>query len=124
MILRYLTNLKLAKELYGAAKPKLKGDQSMKDTFVEVFNLPSNAVPLAGAVEALSAVFFVLSFASKRLSRVASLLTISVLGVAAYKHFEAGHGKAGAKHALDLSGLAALSFLDTIDCKKVSHSFK
>lgn len=118
MILRYLTNLKLAKELYGAAKPKLKGDQSMKDTFVEVFNLPSNAVPLAGAVEALSAVFFVLSFASKRLSRVASLLTISVLGVAAYKHFEAGHGKAGAKHALDLSDLAALSFLDTIDCKK------
>ncbi|XVL11811.1 DoxX family protein [Staphylococcus xylosus] len=118
MILRYLTNLKLAKELYGAAKPKLKGDQSMKDTFVEVFNLPSNAVPLVGAVEALSAVFFVLSFASKRLSRVASLLTISVLGVAAYKHFEAGHGKAGAKHALDLSGLAALSFLDTIDCKK------
>lgn len=118
MILRYLTNLKLAKELYGASKPKLKGDQSMKDTFVEVFNLPSNAVPLAGAVEALSAVFFVLSFASKRLSRVASLLTISVLGVAAYKHFEAGHGKAGAKHALDLSGLAALSFLDTIDCKK------
>jgi len=112
MILRYLTNLKLAKELYGAAKPKIKGDQSMKDTFVEVFNLP------AGAVEALSAVFFVLSFASKRLSRLGSLLTIAVLGVAAYKHFEAGHGKAGAKHALDLTGLAALSFLDTFDCKK------
>ncbi|MBO1205776.1 MULTISPECIES: DoxX family protein [Staphylococcus] len=118
MILRYLTNLKLAKELYGAAKPKLKGDQSMKDTFTGVFNLPSNAVPLAGAVETLSAVFFVLSFASKRLSRIGSLLTISVLGVAAYKHFEAGHGKAGAKHALDLSGMAALSFLDTLDCKK------
>jgi len=107
MILRYLTNLKLAKELYGAAKPKLKGDQSMKDTFTGVFNLPSNAVPLV-----------VLSFASKRLSRIGSLLTISVLGVAAYKHFEAGHGKAGAKHALDLSGMAALSFLDTLDCKK------
>ena len=30
MILRYLTNLKLAKELYDAAKPKIKGDQSMK----------------------------------------------------------------------------------------------
>lgn len=118
MILRYLTNLKLAKELYGAAKPKIKGDQSMKDTFVEVFNLPANTVPLAGAVEALSAVFFVLSFASKRLSRLGSLLTIAVLGVAAYKHFEAGHGKAGAKHALDLTGLAALSFLDTFDCKK------
>ena len=118
MILRYLTNLKLAKELYGAAKPKLKGDQSMKDTFTGVFNLPSNAVPLAAAVEPLRAVFFVLSFASKRLSRIGSLLTISVLGVAAYKHFEAGHGKAGAKHALDLSGMAALSFLDTLDCKK------
>ncbi|GEQ05715.1 DoxX family protein [Staphylococcus gallinarum] len=118
MILRYLTNLKLAKELYGAAKPKLQGDQSMKDTFEEVFNLPSNAVPLAGAVEALSALFFVLSFGSKKLSRLGSLLAISVLGVAAFKHFEAGHGKAGAKHALDLTGLAALSLLDTVDCKK------
>lgn len=118
MILRYLTNLKLAKELYGAAKPKLKGDKSMKDTFTEVFNLPANAVPLVGALESLSAVFFVLSFASKRLSRIASLMTITVLGVAAYKHFEAGHGKAGAKHALDLTGLAALSLLDTLDCKK------
>lgn len=118
MILRYLTNLKLAKELYDASKPKLKGDQSMKESFVEVFNLPSNAMPLAGALEALSAVFFVLSFASKRLSRIASLITISVLGVAAFKHFESGHGKAGAKHALDLTSLAALSFIDTVDLKK------
>jgi hypothetical protein len=47
MILRYLTNLKLAKELYGAAKPKIKGDQSMKDTFVEVFNnLLNNVISL------------------------------------------------------------------------------
>ena len=36
--------------------------------------------------------------------------------VAAYKHFEAGHGKEGAQHALDLLGLAALSFADTFDC--------
>ena len=27
MILRYATNLKLAKELYNASKPKLQGDQ-------------------------------------------------------------------------------------------------
>ena len=27
MVLRYATNLKLAKELYDASKPKLKGDQ-------------------------------------------------------------------------------------------------
>lgn len=33
MILRYAANLKLAKELYTASKPKLKGDQEMKDTF-------------------------------------------------------------------------------------------
>ena len=29
MILRYATNLKLAKELYNASKPKLQGDQGM-----------------------------------------------------------------------------------------------
>ncbi|WP_251517893.1 MULTISPECIES: hypothetical protein [Staphylococcus] len=118
MILRYLTNLKLAKELYGASKPKLKGDQGMKDTFENVFNMPSNSVPLAGALEALAALFFTFSFASKNLSRLGSIFTFGVLGMAAFKHFEAGHGKAGAKHALDLLGLAALSFLDTLDCKK------
>ena len=32
MILRY-ANLKLAKELYTASKPKLKGDQGTIDTF-------------------------------------------------------------------------------------------
>lgn len=31
MILRYVTNLKVAKQLYDAAQPKLKGDQGMKD---------------------------------------------------------------------------------------------
>ena len=30
-------NLKLAKELYSSAKPKLKGDQGMIDTFQNVF---------------------------------------------------------------------------------------
>lgn len=65
MILRYLTNLKLAKELFDSAKPKLKGDQTMKDTFENVFGLPANSVPLAGAIEALSALFFVLSLQVK-----------------------------------------------------------
>ncbi|MDU4915010.1 MAG: hypothetical protein E6X40_10865, partial [Staphylococcus epidermidis] len=37
---------------------------------------------------------------------------------AAYKHFEAGHGKKGAQHALDLLGLSTLSLLDTFSCKK------
>lgn len=118
MILRYLTNLKLAKELFDSAKPKLKGDQTMKDTFENVFGLPANSVSLAGAIEALSALFFVLSFASKKLSRLGSLFTFAVLGVAIVKHFEAGHGKQGAKHALDLTGLAALSFLDTFNGKQ------
>ena len=35
MILRYATNLKLAKELYNASKPKLQGDQGMVDTFTK-----------------------------------------------------------------------------------------
>mgnify|MGYP001082727590 CR=1 FL=1 len=51
MILRYATNLKLAKELYDASKPKLKGDQGMIDTFTNTFGLPENSVKLAGGVE-------------------------------------------------------------------------
>lgn len=113
MILRYAANLKLAKELYDASKPKLKGDQGMKETFTNVFN----AVKLAGTLEATAAALFAASFLSKNLSRLGSITTFGVLGVAAYKHFEAGHGKEGAQHALDLLGLAALSFADTF-CEK------
>lgn len=118
MILRYLTNLKVAKELFNASQPKLKGDQDMKDTFENVFGLPSKMVPIIGATEAISSVLFVFSFASKKISRLASLITLGVLGGAIFKHFQAGHGKEGAKHAMDVSGLAALSFLDTLNCKK------
>ncbi|MDU0439140.1 hypothetical protein [Staphylococcus haemolyticus] len=112
MILRYAANLKLAKELYSSAKPKLKGDQGMIDTFQNVLS----SVKLAGTVEAAAAAFYAASFLNKNLSRLGSIATFGVLGVAAYKHFEAGHGKEGAQHALDLLGLAALSFADTFDC--------
>ena len=115
MVLRYATNLKLAKELYDASKPKLKGDQGMIDTFTNTFGLPENSVKLAGGVEAAAAGLFAASFLNKNISRLGSL---SVLGVAAYKHFEAGHGKKGAQHALDLLGLSTLSLLDTFSCKK------
>ena len=56
--LRYATNLKLAKELYDASKPKLKGDQGMIDTFTNTFGLPENSVKLAGGVEAAAAGLF------------------------------------------------------------------
>ncbi len=118
MILRYVTNVKIAKEVFEASKPKLKGDQEMKDTFSNVFGLDEKLVPLVGGLEAASATLFSVSFLNKNISRLASLTTIGVLGVAAYKHFEAGHGKAGAQHALDLLGLATLSLLDTFDGKR------
>ena len=84
MILRY-ANLKLAKELYSSAKPKLKGDQGMIDTFQNVFGLPESSVKLAGTVEGR---FYAASFLNKNLSRLGSIATFGVLGVAAYKHFE------------------------------------
>ena len=117
MVLRYATNLKLAKELYDASKPKLKGDQGMINTFTNTFGLPENSVKLAGGVEAVAAGLFAASFLNKNISRLGSL-AISLIGVAAYKHFEAGHGKKGAQHALDLLGLSTLSLLDTFSCKK------
>mgnify|MGYP006900558424 FL=1 len=118
MILRYATNLKLAKELYNASKPKLQGDQGMVDTFTNAFGLPASSVKVAGGVEATAAALFAASFLNKNISRLGSLATISVLGVATYKHFEAGHGKKGAQHALDLLGLATLSLLDTFTSKR------
>ena len=68
MILRYAANLKLAKELYTASKPKLKGDQEMKDTFQNVFGLPESSVKLAGTVEAAAAAFMLLVSKQKLIS--------------------------------------------------------
>lgn len=65
MILRYAANLKLAKELYTASKPKLKGDQGMIDTFQNVFGLPESSVKLAGTVEVAAAAFYAASFLNK-----------------------------------------------------------
>ena len=121
MLLRYLNNIKLGKELLQASEPKLKGDPQMKDAFENHFGLPSKMVTVAGTLEATSGLLYLLSFGNKKMTRIASLITFGVLGVAAYKHYEAGDGKAGAQHALDLLKLAGLSTLDTItltDCKK------
>ena len=81
MILRYAANLKLAKELYTASKPKLKGDQGMIDTFQNVFGLPESSVKLAGTVEVAAAAFYAASFLNKNLSRLGSIATFGVLAL-------------------------------------------
>ncbi|MCO4354422.1 DoxX family protein [Staphylococcus agnetis] len=117
MILRYVANLKVAKELVNAAKAKLKNDQGLRDAF-ESFNLSPDLVRVVGAAETAAAVLFGLSIFSKRLSQLGSLITIVVLGVAIQKHFQAGHGKEGAQHAIDLVSMAGLSLADTLVSKK------
>lgn len=44
MILRYVTNLKLAKELYQASKPKLQEDKGMIELFEHTFGLQKELV--------------------------------------------------------------------------------
>ncbi|MCC5217863.1 hypothetical protein LMO95_08120 [Staphylococcus aureus] len=119
MILRYATNLKLAKELYQASKPKLQEDKGMIELFEHtLIFLQKELVKYVGIAEATTAALYSASFINKNISRLASLSTIGILSVAAYKHFEAGQGKKGAQHALDLLGLATLSLLDTFSCNK------
>lgn len=117
MILRYVTNLKIAKSLFDAAQPKLKGDQGMVDTFKN-FKLPEGMVKVIGVTETLAAGLFALSVIDKRFSQLASVLTLGVLTGAIYKHFEAGQGKQGAQHAIDVASLAGLSLLDVLVNKK------
>lgn len=93
MILRYATNLKLAKELYQASKPKLQEDKGMIELFEHTFGLQKELVKYVGIAEATTAALYSASFINKNISRLASLSTIGILSVAAYKHFEAGHGK-------------------------------
>lgn len=118
MILRYVTNLKLAKELYQASKPKLQEDKGMIELFEHTFGLQKELVKYVGIAEATTAALYSASFINKNISRLASLSTIGILSAAAYKHFEAGQGKKVAQHALDLLGLATLSLLDTFSCNK------
>ena len=113
MILRYATNLKLAKDLYAASKRKLTGNPYTKQDF----KLSERAMKLAGVIEFIASGLFATSVLHKNISRLGSLVTFSVLSVAVYKRLEAGHGKVGAQHALDLLGLAALSLIDTFSKK-------
>ncbi|MCE5153947.1 DoxX family protein [Staphylococcus hyicus] len=117
MLLRYISNVKLAKELLSASKPKLKNDQGLRDAF-ESFNLSPDLVRVVGVAESVAAVLFGLSIFNKKLSQVGSFITIIVLGVAIQKHMEAGHGKEGAQHAIDLVTMAGLSLADTIVSSK------
>ncbi len=66
MLLRYLNNIKIAKELLQASEPKLKGDAGMKDTFANVFGLDSKWVTVAGTLEAASGLIYLLSFGNKK----------------------------------------------------------
>lgn len=117
MILRYATNLKLAKDLYAASKRKLTGNPYTKPLFTQDFKLSERAMKLAGVIEFIASGLFATSVLHKNISRLGSLVTFSVLSVAVYKRLEAGHGKVGAQHALDLLGLAALSLIDTFSKK-------
>ena len=51
MILRYVTNLKLAKELYQASKPKLQEDKGMIELFEHTFGLQKELVKYVGIAE-------------------------------------------------------------------------
>ena len=55
----------------------------MIDTFQNVFGLPESSVKLAGTVEVAAAAFYAASFLNKNLSRLGSIATFGVLGVAA-----------------------------------------
>lgn len=46
------------------------------------------------------------------------MLTLGVLVGAIYKHIEAGQGKEGAQHAIDVASLAGLSLVDNLVNKK------
>ncbi|ARJ50443.1 DoxX family protein [Staphylococcus lutrae] len=117
MIVRYATNLKIAKSLFKAAQPKLKGEPGMVETF-KSFKLPEGMVKIIGVTETLAAGLFALSIIDKRFSKMASVLTLGVLTGAIYKHLEAGQGKEGAQHAIDVASLAALSLVDVLVDKK------
>ena len=56
MILRYATNLKLAKDLYAASKRKLTGNPYTKQLFTQDFKLSERAMKLAGVIEFIASV--------------------------------------------------------------------
>ena len=67
MILRYATNLKLAKELYQASKPKLQEDKGMIELFEHTFGLQKELVKYVGIAEATTAALYSASFINKNI---------------------------------------------------------
>ncbi len=113
-MLKHVANGYVAKEIINSSLPKVKNDEQTARQFKDGFNLSRNAMRLAGFFELIGSIFLLMSVFGKKFVRIGTVMINIVLGVAIFKHLEAGHGLKGSKGALKYFGLNILNFVETM----------
>ncbi|MFC3419367.1 hypothetical protein ACFOLA_07780 [Salinicoccus hispanicus] len=116
-MIHYLLNAFIGKNIIESGLTKVENEGQVGEDFEKEFNVNPNQMKIAGYFEAIGAMFLFASFLGKAFTRIGSLMVGSVMGVAAYKHYKAGHGYEGSKNALKFLGLSTLSFANTFNKK-------
>lgn len=112
-MIHYLLNAFIGKTLFDSGITKVQNEGQMGEELEQEFNVDQNQMKVAGYLETAGAIFLFISFLGKTFIRIGTLLLNTVLGVAIFKHFRAGHGYEGSKKALKFFGLNTLSFVET-----------
>ncbi|GAA0614862.1 hypothetical protein GCM10009001_35190 [Virgibacillus siamensis] len=113
-MLKHISNGYVAKGMINSSLPKVKNDEQTAQQFKEGFNLSRNAMRLAGLVELIGSVLLLMSVFGRKFVRFGTIMLNIVLGVAIFKHIQAGHGLKGSKGALKYFGLNIVNFFETL----------
>jgi len=112
-MIQYLLNAYVGKSMIDGGLAKVKSDGQMGEEFESEFKVDSNQMKAAGYLETIGSAFLFASFLGKTFTRIGTVMINTVLGVAIFKHYKAGHGYEGSKNALKFFGLNTLSFAET-----------
>lgn len=117
MLLNYLSDLYVAKDIFKSGLPKVKGDADMAAQFKEGFGLSSNLMKVAGYFEVIGAAFLALSIFNKNFRRIGTVMINIIMAGAMFSHLKAGHGVKSTQSAGKYFGLNLLSLLSTFSKK-------
>lgn len=113
-MLKHVSNGYVGRKMLKSSLPKVKNDDKSAKHFEEEFGISRKTMRIVGMFELIGSLFLFMSVFSKKFVRVGTVMLNLILGVAIYKHFQAGHGFKGAKSALELFSLNVINFVDTL----------
>ncbi|QCT73997.1 DoxX family protein [Macrococcoides canis] len=113
IMLNYLNNLYIAKQMFEAGKGKLQEDENLLKMFEE-FGYSKEFMKIIGGVETTGAALLALSLFNKKFNQAGALLVGGVMVGAIYSHLKAGQGYEATKNARNILALNTTSFLASL----------